>query len=63
MHGNRDVVSDRGVRTFLVVVSTLSLQFFTRIRKGEEPVGVQALCSELAVERLNEAVIGRLSKP
>ena len=63
MQGDRDVVSDRRVRTFLIVVSTPSLQLFSGIRKGQEPVGVQAFGPELAVERLDEAVVGRFARP
>ena len=61
MHGNRDVVSDRAVRTNLVVVSTPSLQLFPRICKRQEPVGVQALLPELAVECFNKRIISWLA--
>ena len=63
MQGNRDVISVRRVRTFLVVVSTPSLQLFAGIRKAQKPVGVQAFGPELAVERLDEAVVGRFARP
>lgn len=63
MQGNRDVISDRRARAFRIVVSTPSLQLFARIRKGQEPVGVQAFGPELAVERLDEAIVGRLARP
>ena len=55
---SRHVVTDRAVRPDLVVVSAPSLQLFARIRKIHEPVGIQAFCPQLAVERLNEAVVG-----
>lgn len=41
-----------------VVVSTPILQLFLGIRKAHEPVRVQALRAELAVERVDEPVIG-----
>ena len=63
MQGDRDVVSDRRVRTFLVIVSTPSLQLFAGIRKGQEPMSVQSLRPELAVERFDEAVVGGLARP
>ena len=47
----------------LVVVSTPIHHFRTRIVKAHEPVCVQTLRSELAVEGLNEAVVGRLTRP
>jgi hypothetical protein len=48
------------VRSFLVVVSTPSLAFSARIVEAHEPVRVEALCSELAVERFDERIVGRL---
>lgn len=50
VHGNRDVVSDRAVRSDLIVVSTPSIQLFAGIGKAHEPVRVQASRPELAVE-------------
>ena len=41
---------DRPVRPILVAVSAPSLQLFGRVRKGQEPVGVQALGPEATVE-------------
>lgn len=60
MHGDRDVVSDRAVRSVLVVVSTPILQLFLGIRKAHEPVCVQTLRSQLTIEGLNEPVVGGL---
>lgn len=51
------------MRPDLVVVSAPSLQLFGRIRKRQEPVGVQALGPEAAVEGFNERVVGRLAGP
>lgn len=59
---NGDVVSDRAVVAVLIVVSTPILQLFTGIGKAHEPMGIQALGAELAVERFGEPVVGRLSK-
>lgn len=62
MQVNREVISDRRVRAFLVIISTPSLQLFAGIRKGQEPMSVQALRPQLAVEGLDEAVVGRLAR-
>ena len=45
----------------LVVVSARSLQLFDRIRKRQEPVGVQALGPEASLEGLDEGIVGRLA--
>ncbi len=63
MYGNRDVVSDRAVGSVFVVVSAPSLQLFAGVCKAHEPMGVQALRAQLAVERFDEAVVCRLSWP
>jgi hypothetical protein len=63
MQGDRDVVSDCAVGSDLVVVSTPSIQFFAGIGKAHEPVHVQAFRPELAVERLDEAVVRGLARP
>src|ERR1700687_2443855 len=54
-------VADRAVRSHLVVVSTPSLAFSPCLVEAEEPVGVQALGSELAVQGLDEGVVRGLS--
>lgn len=46
----------------LIVVSTPILHLFAGIRKGQEPVLVQAFGSEAAVERLDEGVVGRFTR-
>lgn len=58
---DRRLVADRAVRSDLVIVSTPILHFRSRIVKAHEPVGVQALGAELAVEALDESIIGRLA--
>ncbi|KQY45721.1 hypothetical protein ASD32_10955 [Rhizobium sp. Root483D2] len=63
MYRNRDVMSDCRVRTIPIVVSTPSLQLFAQVRKGQEPVRVQAFGPQLAVERFNEAIVGRFAWP
>ena len=45
----------------LVIVSTPFLHFLPRVVKAHKPVGVQTFRSELAVEALDEAVIGWLA--
>ncbi len=47
--------------TDLVVVSTPSLQFRPGVGKAHVPVRVQALGSELAVERFDEGVMERVN--
>lgn len=54
MHGDRDVVSDCAVGSVFLIVSTPILQLFAGICKAHEPVGVQTLRPQLAVERLDE---------
>ena len=45
----------------LVIVSTPFLHFLPRVVKAHEPVGVQTFGFELAVEALDEAVMGWLA--
>ena len=59
----RRFVADGTVWSYLVVVSTPSLAFFPCLVEAHEPVGVQALGPELAVERLDEGVVGRFAWP
>lgn len=47
----------------LVIVSTPILHLRTRVVKAHEPMGVQALGAELAVETFDVAVVGRLASP
>src|ERR1700722_6947296 len=47
----------------LVIVSTPILHFLACVVKAQEPVGVQAFASELAVEGFDEAVVSRLARP
>src|SRR6516164_10056626 len=51
---DRGFVADRAVRSLLVVVSTPSLAFSSRIVEAHEPMRVQTFRSEFAVERLDE---------
>lgn len=59
----RHLIADGAVRTDLIVVSTPMLHLLAGVVKGQEPVGVQAFRAELAVERLDEGVVGRLAWP
>ena len=36
--------------------------FFTGIFKRQEPIGIQALLTELAIESLDKRVVGRLAR-
>ena len=47
---------DRPMRAHLVVVSAPILHLFGRVRKRQEPVGVQALRPEATVEGLDVSV-------
>ena len=60
---DRDLVADRAVWSFLVVVSAPILQLFGASARRQEPVGVQAFRPEAAVERLDERIVGRLAGP
>ena len=46
----------------VLIVSTPILHLFAGIRKGQEPMVVQAFCPEAAVERLDEGVVGRFAR-
>lgn len=59
---DRDLVSDRTVWPNLIVVSTPILHLFAGIRKGQEPVLVQAFGSEAAVKRLDEGVVAQFPR-
>lgn len=61
MHRDRDLVSDRAVGSVLVVVSTPSFQLFRHVRKRQEPVRVQSLGTEAAIERVNDGIVCRCS--
>jgi hypothetical protein len=60
---DRGFIADRAVRSCLIVVSTPSLAFSARIVEAHEPVRVEAFRSEFAVERFDERIVGRLSRP
>ncbi len=47
----------------LVIVSTPILHLRSRVVKAHEPMGVQALGPELAIETLDVAVVRRLARP
>ena len=56
-------VADCAVWSHLVVVSTPSLAFSPRLVEAEEPVGIEALGTELAVQALDESVVHRFAGP
>ena len=58
---DRGDVPDRAVRSLFVVMSTPAVQLFASIFQRQEPVGVHAFAAQLAVERLDERVVGGLS--
>jgi len=49
------------MRAHLVVVSTPSLAFSARLVEAEEPVRVEALGAELAVQAFDESIVGWLA--
>lgn len=57
------LVPDRPMRASLVAVSAPILQLFSGVGKGQEPVGVQALRPEAAVEGFDVGVVGGLFRP
>ena len=60
---DRDVVSDRAVWPFLVVISTPGLQLVDRVGKCQKPVRVQAFGAEPTVERFNEGIVRGFAGP
>ena len=58
----RRFAADRTVWTHLIVVSTPSLAFSSCFVEAEEPVCVQTLDSELAVQKFDEGIVGRLAR-
>ena len=62
MKHDRHFVADGAVGSYLIVVSTPSLAFSPRLVEAEEPVGIQALGPELAVQALDEGIVRRLSR-
>jgi hypothetical protein len=60
----RHLVADRALRSDLVVVSLRQASAFSpRLVEAEEPVGVQALGSELAIQAFDEGIVDRLARP
>jgi len=49
-------------RSFFVVVSAPSLQLFGSIFKPHEPVSVQTLLAEFAVERFDLCIVGGFAR-
>lgn len=60
---DQDVVSDRRVRPNLIGVSTPTLLLFAGIRKGEEPMGVQAFRPKLTVEGFDDVIARWSARP
>lgn len=63
MQQDRDLLADAAVGSFLVVVSAPILHLRASVVKAHEPMRIQAFAAELAVERLDERVVGRLPGP
>src|SRR6202158_6555370 len=61
--GNRGLVANRPMRPKLVIVLSPILRLFAGVGKRQEPVGVQALGSQTAIERFDERVVGWLCRP
>ena len=62
MKRRRHLVADRAVRAHLVVVSTPSLAFSPCLVEAQEPVGVQALRPEFAVQAFDEGIVRRFAR-
>lgn len=60
---NRDVLVDPAVGSFLFIVSAPILHFRTGVVKAHETVCVKAFAAELAIERFDKRIIGRLAGP
>jgi hypothetical protein len=56
-------VSECAIWAHLIVVSAPILHLFGRVRKRQEPVGIQALRPEAAVERFDVGIVVRFSRP
>jgi putative transposase len=59
---NRRLLADRAMWALFVVVLAPILQFFLGVCKAHEPVSVQALRSEAAIERFDECIVGGLAR-
>ena len=59
----RRLVADGAMWPNLAIVSVPSLAFSHGVVEAHEPVLVQALRPELAVEQFDEHVVGRLARP
>ena len=59
----RDLVPDRAVGAFLVVVSTPSLHLFRGVGKTHEPMAVQAISLKRPSNASINSVVGWLSRP
>lgn len=56
-------MADGPVRPILIVKSEPNLHLFSRIRKCQDPVRVQALSANASVERVDESIVRRLARP
>jgi hypothetical protein len=54
--GNRGLVANGAMRPVFVLVAAPILQLFARVGKRQEPVGVQTLGLQRAIERFDERV-------
>src|ERR1700741_5276838 len=63
MKRRRHFVANGAVWTDLVVVSTPSLAFPPRFVEAHETMRVEALGAELAVQALDEGIVGRVAGP
>lgn len=51
------------MRTALIIIPSPGLDLGPRVGQRQEPVRVQALVAQAAVERLHERVVGGLARP
>ena len=60
---HRDLVVDRAVWSVFIVPSSTNLAFRARIVQRQEPVLVEALAADLAVEGFHEGIVRWLASP
>lgn len=60
---NRRSITGRPWGNFLIIVSKSIIDFFLRVRKGQEAIGLQAFGREASVEGFDVRVFGWLAGP
>ena len=63
MQQNRWYLADSAMGSVFVVVPAPIVQLLPGVFKAHEPVGVQAFRPQFAIERFDEGIVGRFSRP